>query len=99
MRPRFLLNLINHCKGPAITLGHERIEDEDIERGTNTYSSELVEELNYEISSILSEGNDILYVLVGQTAHIGHEELLGLLERNGRVPGKRLLMFFYGMAS
>ena len=44
MRPRSLLDLIGHCKGYALNLGHNKIEKEDIEKGCNAFSNDLLAE-------------------------------------------------------
>ena len=41
MRPRYLLLLINHCRGYTVNYGHGRIEEADIKRGLEAYSSDL----------------------------------------------------------
>ena len=38
MRPRSLLDLIGHCKGYALNLGHSRIEKDDITKGCSAFS-------------------------------------------------------------
>ena len=49
MRPRFLLNLINHCKSFAINLNHEIISESDIEKGLSAYASDLLRDIGYEL--------------------------------------------------
>jgi len=47
MRPRSLIELIGHCRGFAVNLGHERILKEDIlpPKGLSAFSNDLVNEL------------------------------------------------------
>jgi hypothetical protein len=42
MRPRFLLNLISHCRGFAVNFDHEKIEAEDIRKGLDAFSTDLI---------------------------------------------------------
>lgn len=83
MRPRFLLYIITYCKSYAINMGHERIEPEDIEQGLKTYSGEIVQQINFEISSALPEATGILYILLEAPYRIPHSELMNLLLLEG----------------
>jgi len=60
MRPRCLIDIINYCKSFAVNLRHQRIEAEDIEKGLNAYSTDLVFEVGLEIRDILPEAEDLL---------------------------------------
>lgn len=64
MRPRYLLNLVNYCRGFAVNLGHLRIFPEDVEKGTAAFSDELVKEVGYELRDINPEIGDVLYAFV-----------------------------------
>ena len=79
MRPRFLLNLINHCKSFAINLNHELIEESDIEKGINAYSSDLLRDIGYELRDVASESENILYSFIGSNPTLSEEEVLGLI--------------------
>lgn len=64
MRPRFLLNLVSQCKGFAINLNHERIEEDDIEKGLMSYSTDLLVDIGYEIRDLSPDAEDILYAFI-----------------------------------
>jgi len=42
MRPRNLLKLVGYCKGFVVNLDHEKIDSEDITKGLQSYSNDLV---------------------------------------------------------
>ncbi|WP_110455874.1 P-loop ATPase, Sll1717 family [Shewanella algidipiscicola] len=65
MRPRFLLNLISQCKSFAINLNHDRILEEDINKGLTAYSTDLLADIGYEINDVENNGDDILYAFIG----------------------------------
>jgi len=81
MRPRYLIDLINHCRGMAITLGHERIDADDIDKGMNIFSSDLIADLSHEIRDVYPQGEDVLYAFIGLDHELSDDELrLALIE-------------------
>jgi hypothetical protein len=68
MRPRFLLNLISHCRGYAVNLGHERIEVDDIRKGLDAFSTDLIFDIDLEIRDVLPFAEDVLYTFFEQNA-------------------------------
>lgn len=79
MRPRFLLNLISQCKSFAINLNHDRVLEEDIEKGLSAYSTDLLTDIGYEINDVESNINDILYAFIGSNAVVKKNEILSVL--------------------
>lgn len=83
MRPRFLLDLIGHCKSVAVNVGHQRIEVEDIEKGIKIFSSELVMDIGFEIADVLGynykNSGDLLMKLVGSDQILSAEEIFATL--------------------
>jgi hypothetical protein len=79
MRPRYLLNLVSHCKAMAINFGHDIIEEEDIELGLEPYSNDLVTDTDYEIGDVFPEGEGILYTFLEREAWIKKDELTAIL--------------------
>ena len=80
MRPRFLLNLINHCKSFSINLNHEIIDSSDIEKGLNAYSSDLLKDIGYELKDVSKESDGVLYAFIDSNSELGEDEILGLLK-------------------
>lgn len=89
MRPRFLLALINHCKGNAINFGRSRIDETDIEKGLSLYSTDIVTEVGYEIRDVIPDAEDILYRFIGEPSQLRKSKILGLL--GGHVSDGELL--------
>jgi hypothetical protein len=65
MRPRNLLNLVNHCKSIAVNLQHPCITEEDILKALEVYSADISREIGLEIRDVFPEAEDILYYLIG----------------------------------
>ncbi|MEE4092023.1 hypothetical protein V2I59_00590 [Pseudomonas viridiflava] len=83
MRPRFLLNLINHCKSFAINLNHEIVESADIEKGVAAYSSDLLRDIGYELRDISQETESILYAFIASRAELSEIEVIETLTSSG----------------
>jgi hypothetical protein len=100
MRPRFLLSLISHCRGYAVNLGHERIESEDIRKGLNAFSTDLIYDIDLEIRDVLPVAEDVLYTFFGQSASLTPNEITILLgARFDRAEVVKILevLFWYGV--
>jgi len=80
MRPRFLLNIISHCRGFAVNLEHEMIQVEDIRRGTSAYSTDLIYDIDLEIRDILPFAQDVLYNFIGCASHLSFKEIGTILD-------------------
>lgn len=76
MRPRFLLNLINHCKSFAINLNHEIIISTDIDKGLVAYSSDLLRDVGYELRDVAAESENILYAFVASPPELNEEGVM-----------------------
>jgi len=59
MRPRNLIDLVHLCRSHAVNLGKERIDAEDIRRGEDAYSTELVSNISFEIRDVYPEAQDV----------------------------------------
>ncbi|WGL15908.1 hypothetical protein PVT68_14155 [Microbulbifer bruguierae] len=100
MRPRFLLNLINHCKSFAINLNHEKIEESDIEKGLIAYSSDLLRDIGYELRDVATESENILYAFIGTPPILSENETLNLINQatNCETTSEKIfnLLLWYG---
>lgn len=83
MRPRFLLNLINHCKSFAINLNHEQVESADIEKGVAAYSSDLLRDIGYELRDISQETESVLYAFITSRSDLSESEVMSILIDSG----------------
>ncbi len=104
MRPRSLLDLIGHCRGYAINLGHTKIEKADIAKGCDAFSNDLLAELDLEIRDVFPNAEHLLYAFIGSNAHLTRSNLEKILQGHGIEGGqiekviKMLLWFgFIGM--
>lgn len=100
MRPRFLLNLINHCKSFAINLNHEIISESDIEKGLSAYASDLLRDVGYELRDIAPESENVLYSFVGCGSELSESDVLDLIaesSESGEVASEIFhLLLWYG---
>jgi hypothetical protein len=86
MRPRALIDLANHCRGFAVNLGHPKIEPDDIKKGVEAFSSDLVVDIGYEIRDILPVAENVLYAFIDEPQTLPANAAHILLERGGILP-------------
>lgn len=86
MRPRSLLDLIGHCKGYALNLGHERIEKDDIAKGCSAFSNDLLAELDLEIRDVFPSADHLLYAFIGSPSILSRQQLIDALSSHGITP-------------
>jgi hypothetical protein len=84
MRPRALIDLINHCRSSAVNLRHSRIEEDDFKKGLHNFSNDLVSEINLEIRDVVPEAEDVLYHFIGSGKIFTGVALEEMLIREGR---------------
>ena len=82
MRPRCLIDIVNYCKSFAVNLRHKRIEADDIEKGLNAYSTDLIFEIGLEIRDILPEAEDLLYEFIECPPHVPDDRISEILGRH-----------------
>lgn len=75
MRPRSLIDLFRFCRSHAVNLGHKRIEIEDIEKGEEQYSTQLVNDIYYEIQDVYPPAKESLYELIECPAELDKPNL------------------------
>jgi len=83
MRTKNLLNLVNHCKSSAVNLGHEKINEDDINKALETYSEDVANEIGLEIRDVFPEAEDILYYFIGSKAHLSMSKTHAYLKESG----------------
>ena len=100
MRPRSLLDLIGHCRGYAVSLGHDRIQQDDIQKGMAAFSNDLLSEINLEIRDVYPDSGDLLYAFLGNPAKFGRPELESRLSNHGVSEGEVAsltdMLFWFG---
>jgi len=101
MRPRGLIDLVNHCRGFAVNLGHPRIEAADIHKGLRAFSSDLVVDIGYEIRDVFPEAENVLYAFIDEPQTLPASTLYSLLERGGiltaTIPDIVNILLWYGV--
>jgi hypothetical protein len=101
MRPRYLLRLINFCKGSAINFGRDRIDDDDINSGLSIYSTDIVKEIGLEIRDVMPAAEDILYAFLGEPKEMRRSIIEGLLRPKLSDPsslaGTMMLLLWHGV--
>ena len=101
MRPRNLLKIFNHCRGFATNFNRKKIEEMDIEKGLKTYSADLLEELDRELTDVFPAARDLLYYFLDTPAVMTREELMGVFDSASIGPDKheKVLDFllYYGV--
>lgn len=100
MRPRSLLDFLHYCKSHAVNLGHEKIEEVDINEGELNYSTDLVNGISLEIQDVLPNVPDALFAFIESTPDLSIEQLNIRLDRLTVEPTERNalleLLFWYG---
>ncbi len=79
MRPRFLINLINHCKSFAVNLNHSQIIENDITKGLFTFSADVLTDLTLEIRDLYSNYDNILASFYLAKEKLSQSQLVELL--------------------
>jgi hypothetical protein len=86
MRPRALIDLASYCRGFAVNLGHSRIELDDIRKGMEAFSSDLVGDIGYEIRDVLPAAENVLYAFIDEPQTLPAGTVHSLLEQGGILP-------------
>ncbi|MPZ18216.1 MAG: hypothetical protein GEV06_09925 [Luteitalea sp.] len=81
MRPRALLDLLNHCRSVAINLRHERIEESDFRKGVAAFSADLLAEIGLEIRDVLVEAENVLYEFIGSKERMPSSDVEAILSK------------------
>lgn len=81
MRPRALIEFLRFCRSHAVNLGHQRIEIEDIDQGEELFSTQLVNDICYEIQDVFPPAKDVLYEFIECPPEFDHAGLLSILTK------------------
>jgi hypothetical protein len=100
MRPRNLLQMLVHCRGFAVNLGRERIEQTDIEKGLKAYSLDLITEADQELTDIIGSDTALLYHFIGEGDEFDRTRLKAIL-KGAEIPEDRIdsvieFLLYYG---
>ena len=75
MRPRYLLDLLKYARGRALTLHHDRILEEDIDKAVEFFSTDVVEDTNLELRDVFPTHDGLLYAFIGARSTLAKNEL------------------------
>ncbi|CAG9262432.1 conserved hypothetical protein [Burkholderia diffusa] len=100
MRPRCLIDLVNQCKGFAVSLGHDPMQPDDISKGLATYSTDLISEISLEMRDVDPSLENVLYGFIGANKQFGEERLDEILSAAEVVSEKlsavKDILFWFG---
>jgi len=101
MRPRALLDLLGHCRGHAINLGHQKIEEVDFFQGESAYSTDLVNQISLELEDVFHGGEEGLFALIEAPRLLDDQQLRERIART-KVPADRhtdliQILLWYGV--
>lgn len=83
MRPRSLIDLVNHCRGFAVNLQHPKIEADDIRKGVLSFSRDVISDIGFEIRDVLPAAENVLHAFLDAPEAIPESELQERLLRAG----------------
>ncbi len=100
-RPRALIDLIQYCRGHAVNLGHSKILAEDIASAEESFSSDLVENIGYELRDVADSAGDVLYEFIESDSELDESALTEILSKNAPTTEKQEqllgLLLWYGV--
>ena len=79
MRPRGLIEVLRFCRSHAVNLGHERIEVTDIDAGEEAYSSELLNNIAFEMRDVFPTTSDVLYEFMESPVELSGSDVRRIL--------------------
>src|SRR3546814_1288745 len=100
MRPRYLLDLLKHARGRALTLRHEKITDDDIDQAVSFFSTDVVQDTNLELRDVFPAHDGILYAFIGAKSLLSYDDarlcLMLFRVEEDLVPRVISLLLWYG---
>lgn len=101
MRPRNLIKLIMHCRGYAVNRGSGRIEEDDIAKGIELFSHDLILEASQELRDMMPNARDAIYSFIGGTRCYTSDQLRTRLREGTEIESEdsitdvvRFLLYF-----
>lgn len=83
MRPRNLLKIFIHSRGFASNFNHDRISEEDLEKGMAAYSQDLLLELDRELTDVFPGAENVLYQFLDANSELSKKDLSQLIFEAG----------------
>ena len=79
MRPRELLQFTRECINIAINRGHDKVLQDDILKAEETFSEDLLVDVNFELKDINPSYADVPYAFVGCKTVVSKQEVIDRL--------------------
>jgi hypothetical protein len=99
MRPRGLIELLQYCRSHAVNLRRNKIEVDDILKGEDAYSADVLNNLTYEIRDVFPAAGDVLYQFIESSVNltmVEARESIKRVLRNGDIDRVMDLLLWYG---
>jgi len=101
MRPRGLIDLLNHCKAFAVNFRHDRVLAGNVAKGMRAFSNDLLVDVGYEIRDVMPCAADVLLAFIDVPSRLGQARLVSTL-RGAGIPGPEVrnvidLLLWYGV--
>lgn len=81
MRPRNLIKIMFHARGYAINMRHQTVTEGDLEKALKTYSNDVLEEADEELTDIEPISRGLIYHFIGESALYSRKELLDFIHK------------------
>lgn len=88
MRPRNLLKIFRYSLGFAVNLRHDIMGVEDMQRGLETYSQDLIIEVDRELSDVFPRARKLIYEFSEEASKFSHDEITTLIKIFGLEDGE-----------
>ena len=82
MRPRNFLKLFGHCRSSAVNLNHEKIEPEDIKKGLQNYSDDIIVDADQELTDIEPSASGLIYQFIDEGVKFSEEKIYSFMSFN-----------------
>jgi hypothetical protein len=100
MRPRYLLDLLKYARGRALTLKHEKISEDDIDRAVEFFSTDVVQDTNLELRDVFPAHDGLLYAFISAKSVVSYDDvrlcLMLFKVEEDQVSEIIRLLFWYG---
>lgn len=75
MRPRYLLDLLKHARGRALTMRREKMTEDDIDKAVEFFSTDVVQDTNLELRDVFPSHDGILYAFIGAKSSLAIDDV------------------------
>jgi hypothetical protein len=100
MRPRHVIDLVKHCRAFAVNRRHDKIEEQDIDKGVEAFSADLVMDIGLEMRDVLPAATEVLFAFSSRDQLLRDSEVQGLLKQHGvresDIPKVIEILLWYG---